>query len=95
MNKHLTQFDTIRIGAQETIAAERATAAVAETIDHRITNWIDIKITGPTRAAVERAVADYRVQHAACDPKPAFYNIYGNEADGFRVAGSRGRDPRK
>lgn len=24
MNKHLTQFDTIRIGAQETIAAERA-----------------------------------------------------------------------
>lgn len=57
-------------------------------------NWVDIMIHGATREAVEQAVSDYRVKHAACEPKPAFYHIQGNETDGYRVGGARGKDPR-
>ncbi len=95
----LSMLDVIARGAASAVAADPkpllAPCTVKETTDRRVSNWIDILIKGPTRAAVEAAVSDYKRQHAACDPQPAFYFVQGNAADGFRVGGSRGRDPRK
>lgn len=71
-----------------------ASCTVTDTPNPRIGNWIDISIQGPTREAVESAVADYRARHAGCEPKPAFYFIQ-NHGDHFGVGGSRGRDPRR
>jgi hypothetical protein len=96
---HLSMFDAITRGADAAVAADprplQAACTIKETVDHRISNWIDILIKGPTRAAVEQARDKYQIDHAACEPAPAFYFIQGNDRDGFRVGGSRGRDPRK
>lgn len=53
-----------------------------------------VRIEGPTREAVEQAMADYRAENAACEPSIAFFYIQNRDGR-FCVTGSRGSDPRK
>lgn len=53
-----------------------------------------VQIEGPTKEAVQAAIADYKVEHSACEPCPAFYYIQNRDGR-FVVTGSRGEDTRK
>lgn len=80
-----------RTPAEQTAAA----CTVQDKPRRGLEDWIDAHIEGPTREAVESAVADYCQRHAACEPFPAFYPIQNHEPGIFVVSGGRGKDPRK
>jgi hypothetical protein len=69
-----------------TVSEKHATGYTGSVLD---TFNRTVSIEGPSKEAVEAAMAEYRAEHAACQPRPAFFHIQNRDGR-YVVTGSRG-----